>query len=625
MADKIADEDKPKEEVVDEEKQKDEVIDEEELKAELEQPELEEKPEEETEQTEEAEQAEEEAEEPLIPPRWRRFVTRVWAKYKAKKKVTIPLTIGLLLVVLLAVPTTRFSALGLFLKHDVDVSVFDSKANIPVSGVEVTLRGQTVKTDGEGKATLKSVKVGKANLTVQKKHYKDVNQNVLVDVGKSKEPVKVSIEATGRQVPVHLVNKITGKNVAGATIKVSDTEAETDQNGETTLVLPADRTEEKGTITADGYNNQSVKVKVDGGVKDNTFTLTPSGKIYFLSKLSGKIDVVKTDLDGANRQTVLAGTGSEEETNTILLATRDWKYLALHSKREGDKARIYLIETENDKLTEIDSGDATFSITGWQDQFFVYKVNRNAPIWKGKHQALKSYNAETKTLTTIDETDAEGTSTDDHVSNSINNIYLIKDDIIYTKTWSSGYYSAYRLVGKRSGFYSAKQNGSSKQTVNDFDAPRYVYINAVASEPGEIYYSVYNQDNQKNNYFEYNDGKITEITDENETKDWFNKPYPTYLQSPSGQKTFWFEPRDGKNTLLIGTADGTNGKDTVSLSEHIPYGWYTEDYLLVSKNNSELYILSSGERDTRDQTLKITDYHKPAFTFRGYGGGYGGL
>jgi hypothetical protein len=28
--------------------------------------------------------------------------------------------------------------------------------------------------------------------------------------------------------------------------------------------------------------------------------LTPAGKIYFLSKQTGKIDVVKTDLDGSN-------------------------------------------------------------------------------------------------------------------------------------------------------------------------------------------------------------------------------------------------------------------------------------------------------------------------------------
>ena len=59
-----------------------------------------------------------------------------------------------------------------------------------------------------------------------------------------------------------------------------------------------------------------------------------------------------------------------------------------------------------------------------------------------------------------------------------------------------------------------------------------------------------------------------------------------------------------------------------SLSDYKTYGWYSDDYLLVSKNSSELYIMAkTGSKDP----IKISDYHNPALTYVGYGGGYGGL
>ena len=52
-------------------------------------------------------------------------------------------------------------------------------------------------------------------------------------------------------------------------------------------------------------------------------------------------------------------------------------------------------------------------------------------------------------------------------------------------------------------------------------------------------------------------------------------------------------------------------------------GWYTDNYLLVSKGGSELYIAAAGNPDF-SKALKVTDYHKPNIVYRGYGGGYGG-
>src|SRR5262249_9184748 len=153
---------------------------------------------------------------------------------------------------------------------------------------------------------------------------------------------------------------------------------------------------QQATISAKGYNPLSGKLLVTSqAISDNSFAVTPAGKLYFLSNLSGKIDVVKTDLDGTNRQTVLAGTGYENQYSTVLLASRDWKYLALYVQRKATgNPEIDLIDTSTDTMSNIDEGNASFALVGWAGDRFVYRVNRyGVPAWQSGQQALKSFNA----------------------------------------------------------------------------------------------------------------------------------------------------------------------------------------------------------------------------------------
>lgn len=542
--------------------------------------------------------------------------------YKTHKKLSIPLTILLLLLALLIIPVTRYAMLSPFVKQDVTVTITDSETHIPVSGVDVSLKGKTAKTDGQGKATLQHVGVGKGTLQATKKYFKDYSQSVTVTVT-SVKPITFSMQATGRQVAVKVTNAITGTAVAGASVKVSDAESVTDQNGAVTLVLPADKQTQQGTIHAKGYNDLAITVDLNKAtVADNSFGLTPTGKVYFLSKRTGKIDVVKTSLTGSDRQVVLAGTGQEEDTNTVLLASRDWKYLALLARRENGQTRLYLITTADDSVLEMDSGDATFNPIGWSEHAFIYTAARNnIPAWQAKASALKSYSADSKQVTTLDETNAEGTSQSDYVNEVFGSTYIMKDSIVYVKQWFASYLSAYRLAGKRSGLYQAKANSASKQTIKDFDAASTSNITTVLSKPEELYVAVYNSAG-KATYYEYANNALSDANDIN--GDTFNQFYPTYLVSPLGSAVFWGEPRDGKNTLFTANLQLDKPKQLVAGSEFTAYGWYTDDYLLLSKNGSELYIAASSGFGASNPPVKITDYHKPARSFEGYGYGYGG-
>lgn len=559
-----------------------------------------------------------------------------WRWVRTHKKLTIPGVIVVMLAILAAVPATRYAAAGLVLKQNFKIAVVDSQTGKPVTNATIDLHGTKALTDNRGLAVV-HVAVGDASLSVSKQYYRSSSAKVRVPIFKQKTTDSVALVATGRQVPVTVLNRITGKPVANAQVSAAGTEVRTDSKGEATLVLPANAATATATISASGYNalQASVKVTVVADAANN-FQIVPAGKVYFLSNASGKIDVVKTNLDGSGRQTVLAGTGSEDARSTALLASRDWKYLVLYAKRTtaaADTGSLFLIDTSNDQLTSIDSGNATFVPIGWDGDSFVYQVNRNNYAnGQPKAQALKTYDAAAKKIVVLDETNAAAPGGGFYWGQSFGNIFILGDEIVYSKALFG--YDGAHMQNVPAGFYSIKADGSGKRTIKEYVvASGESFSNASVNFDAQVYdqhgfyfqgYS-YGMASLDNTIYKYDDGKLTAAA--NQSSVYANQDqngYPTYLASPSGSQTFWSEPRDGKTSLFVGDSDAQNARTVLSTSDYASYGWYTDSYLLVSKNSSELYIMSAAASGNT-QPLKVTDYYRPDLRFYGYGGGYGGL
>ena len=150
-------------------------------------------------------------------------------------------------------------------------------------------------------------------------------------------------------------NRLSGHVLAGISIKTEQgSQAKTGLDGSALLVLPSDSSEVKATISGDTIVTAQVTIRAVQDDSTNLYKATPAGRIYMLSKASGTIDVVKTNLDGTDRQIVLAGTGKEDDGDTVLLASKNWKYLALKSHRDGALAKLYVIDTTTDKVDTID-------------------------------------------------------------------------------------------------------------------------------------------------------------------------------------------------------------------------------------------------------------------------------
>jgi hypothetical protein len=545
---------------------------------------------------------------------------RFFAAYWRKKKWTLPVTVLVILVALLAVPVTRYVLVGWFWQEKITVTVYDNQNHSRVTQATVKIDGQSVQTDSNGQAKIGSVHVGNRSLSIEKKYYKTANTNVTVDVFANGKNYDASLQATGRLNKITVTNRITGDAVESALIDAGEgNQARTDKTGSANVIIPADKQSLAVAITADAYNKISATIQQG---KVNAQQLVPSGKMYFLSKASGKIDVVKTNYDGTDRQVVVAGTGQEDDNDTSLLASRDWKYLTLKTKREASKsAALYLISTSDGSMTVMDQGDASFSLVGWSGHKLLYTVNRNnIQYWQAKKAALKSINAENKQLATLDET----AGTDDQYNGafeSFSNFYILDNQITYVKRWSPmNSYSTSALSGKQTVITSIAPDGTNKKTLKAFPAEQQPIINAALYKPQEMYYSV-NIGNAPAQFYELEGGNVKSIPNDDSA---FTRQYPTFLISPDGAKTFWSESRDGKNTLLIGGKNAENEKQLVAKSDFTPYGWMTDDYLLMQKGNSELFITTKSQLEKGAEPLKISDYHKPNINYPGYGYGYGG-
>ena len=543
---------------------------------------------------------------------------RVLKAFWRRKLWTLPLTVVVVLALLGAVPASRYKVLAFFITKSFSVTVTDSTTGTPVSGATVKLGNKSAVTDSKGKTDINSP-VGDQTLSISKTYYQGVSQTVLVDLSGTNS-LSIKLVATGRQVPVKVINKITGQPIPEVVLTFGNTNARTDLNGQATVVLPTSSPAQDAVLTVDGYNNLSAKVQVTTQVVDaNTFAMVPKGRLYFLSDLSGKVDVVSTNLDGSDRKTVLAGTGSEDKNNTVLLASRDWQYLALLSKRDGDsEAKLYLISTADGKLTTIDGTAGNISLVGWNNHYFVYVLSRDdVQLWQPNKQSIISYNADTNTPATLANTKSLGTSAADAQYQSFDFQSFLGSNVIYNANWNNGS-GAQGVSGQQATLTSAKVDGTGSRTLESADAATSSIGNVNLANPGEIYFSVYSTGGS--NYYRLDSNEnITQSS--TITADTVNQQYPTYLVSPSGKSTFWTSVRDGKNTLFVGDYDGNNGNQIASLSDYTPYGWYTDDYLLVQQNKSELYILPANGGTPQ----KISDYFKPDYSIYGYGGGYGGF
>jgi hypothetical protein len=525
----------------------------------------------------------------------RRFKT--W--YKSHKKWSIPSTVLLLLIIIAAVPYSRYELAGLVIKKNFTVQITDATANNPVSGVTVSSGSVQATTNANGIASLR-LRVGSHTFSINKKYYLSRQAYLVVPLLKEKQP-DVALVATGRQVKINVTNLITGTALSGVNITVADTSAKTNSNGSALLVVPAGKTSQGGSLSLAGYNDSAVDVAVSNtSVKENDFMLTPTGKVYFVSNASGQLNVMKANLDGSQPQVVVAATGNEDPSTTSLLQSPDGKYVALIAKRTttDSTAQIYVLAAADDKLLQIDSGNAVFSLYGWINDNLIYGANRqDLPSWQQGVGKLKSYDASSGNTTLLDQTAGSDATT--NINETYDNVIISGDQVIYSKTWSGDQTTN---AGKQNTIQIIGVDGENHAVVASYDATtetQYLYPHSPVSFYIDVQSLTAGGPTTDYDYTVGSTPKAVTLTGDQLTANDTN-----YYFSPSGDQTFWSVMRDGQNTLLVGDSSGANANTVGSLNAYTAYGWYTDNYLLISLDNNQLLIMGTKGGNSE----KIADY-----------------
>jgi hypothetical protein len=535
---------------------------------------------------------------------WMRFCN--W--YGLHKKWVILAT--LIIILFLAIlPLSRYKAAGLIIKKDFTVEVLDSVSHKPVSNAIVSTGRLSTQTDGNGRAKLK-LSVGKHLLLIDKKYYKKYQTSVLVPILSQKKVPAITIQATGRQTKIIVKNLINQKTLSGVEIKVSDISAKTDKNGEAIVVLPPNITEQKASLSLNGYNSAEVIVKISNNViLENNFSLTPSGKVYFLSTQSGRLDVMKSNLDGTQPEVVVAGTGYEYNYQTELLPSPDWKYIALLTSRTANYAapQLYILSTSDDQLLTVDNTNADFSLAGWSGDNLIYTVSQqDLPSWRPGINKLKSYNAATGKTTLLDQSSAAGNSTAS-ISEYYVEVIVSGEKIIFAKNWYAAYdeeMPSGLQQGKEHTLSSISPNGQNYKKIASFPINEDVSYNQL--KPRTLVIKV---SGETDKFYEYNfDSTSLRMIDNFDSQNFYDVNTTFYI-SPSGNKTLWAEWRNGKYVVFVGDANGSNQVKVIE--EYTPYGWYNDNYILVTKYRSELYIMDS----VGGKPIKIADFEPTSAYF----------
>jgi hypothetical protein len=466
----------------------------------------------------------------------------------------------------------------------------------------VSLQGQQIQTDANGSSTFTAQKPGKHFVSANKKHYLDTGTIITVGLQNKTYAYTITLQATGRPVPVVVTNKISGQPVKGALVVAGDTQVTTDDSGSSEMVLDAGLATATATVSAEGYITMQADLTASEDRAANTISLIPAGKVYVLSKQSGKLDVVKMNLDGTEREVSVPATGNEEVANTYIVPSSDWKFAVLHARRDSGTPALYLLDTANDKLTEIDTTKALYNVVGWSGHRLVYSMQRtDVADWRAGKQEIKQFDASSGIAASIDKTTGQGGSYENYAAEYYTNIHIVNNQTLYTKQWAG---NAPDIAKKQNALYASKLETNQQQTVRSFGTG---LISTKQPAPNQLYLEYI--ENQRATYYIYQNESLAESSAV--TQAVFRKIQPQFFVSPGQNKTLWSEQVDGKYRTYVAGSDLTNKQIRAADASWMAYGWFGTDYILLSRADSELAVAHATEPADVVTPQKITNYHRP--------------
>ncbi len=503
------------------------------------------------------------------------------------------------LVVVLAVPFTRYLLLGWAWHKEVAVIVQDARTKRGVADANVAIGGRSATTDSTGKAVIADVPLGYHTVTATKQHYKPQEAAIAVDVITTGS-AQVHVAADGTVVSFVITDALSGDPVVDAVVASGGTRfGASDSAGRAEALIPTGTKELPITITSAKHNVLKTAITT----KTTSARMVPAGVVYFLEKQDGKLNVMKANYDGSARKVIVPGTGSETDDSTALVMSRDWKYGALYAKRAPNKPNnLYVVTTTDDKYAVIDDAAADYTLYGWVKHHFIYLSTKQKNAWREKTTALKSYNAETGQTVTLDENLADPASTDAAAAYQLIGVDAMNSTTIaYRKMWVQTGEKAPSITNRPSVLMSIAADGTERKTLKEF--PPLARVSAKSGGYGLAYYS-YKLDRGEEVYSHVKDGVYEELKNPSDT---VKNDKPVYLASPDGTKALWTDETDGSNKVMLGDAYGNGGQVLTKSKDMFAYAWISDDRILLRNHKGELFITTINQLKKGGNPLKMSD------------------
>ena len=517
-------------------------------------------------------------------------IFRRWWQNKKLRYVTIAGLLAIMAAVLL-VPTSRYAVLTVVgARASMNLKVIDTKSGLPIKIVQVSVAGKTSTSDAEGNVQLNNLKLGKAEMVLDKRSFAQKTQPVTIGWGSNPFNDPIQLEAAGSAYNFTITDWASGKPIEKAEVSDGDSKVLTDGSGKVSMLIQSNDKDVKFSVKADNYRVEDIVVGANDK-SDKSLQLVVSNPDIFVSKRSGKYDVYKKDADGKNEVVLLGGSGSEQE-GMSLLPNQSGTVAAVASTRDGrrDKdgfllSNLYIIDTNTKTVVKIPETEAAqIQLVDWvRDKLIFVKVASGPSAATSGRQKGISYDYKQDKATLLAS------------ANYFNDVEVYKNQVYFAPSSTGGVAQLNRIDPDNSNkvVLLGQEVWELLRVKNDR-----LMVNAA---------------NKKWYEQQIGEAKFSEMATVSTSAQ--NR---LYIDGPNGEKTVWIDQRDGKGVLIL--EDTKTGDSKTLLSKGgltYPIRWLSNKHLLVRVSNSQEtadYVLNIEGGEPK----KISDVTNTAATNRWY-------
>jgi len=502
-----------------------------------------------------------------LKTRLKNFFSAWWNNKKARWATIAGLVIILVLAV--SLPISRYFLLNTAgVRGSASLTVLDDSTQLPLKNVQVSLAGQTSKTDDNGLVTLNHLKLGKSTLVIQKLAF--ANQSKSITIGWGSNPLgNQVIRAVGAQYTFLVKDWLSTKAVASAEATSGDASAKSDSSGKIVLTIAStEATTLPVTIASTGYRNEKITLDLTTKLAQ-TVNMVPARQQVFISNQSGKDDLFKIDIDGKNQKLILAGTGSEQD-NIALVSHPTDEVAAMVSTRDNVHnadgfllSTLTLVNLSNDTTVTVAQSER-IQIIGWLGNNLIFvQIAAGASANNPKRYQLIAYDYKAAIKNVLAS------------ANSFNDVLVAQNNVYYAPASASG---------NPGGLFRISADGKTKATL-------------LSQEVWNIFRVSYNSFtlSGQQDWYQYN---LSDVLPTKLPAAPANPKNVLYLDSPDGKHSLWVDQRDGKGVLL--SYDTTAKKDTVLETQsglNYPVRWLNNStlvYRIHTPTETADYVMSAS-------------------------------